>query len=242
MEAATPTAETAIKTASATFALIAGVVSVSSAFAYIIAYKYLSGYFTALGCHWAINLYTPTQIIQTASPVAVYVAGLAFAVWNAYPSMTKEKPQIKTICVLLITATAFYGIHLLIEKYATSYKSYFVWIAFFLAALGVFGAFTTLVGHVFRTHGVMPGAVLFTIVAAYGLFSFSTDRGLTDGRETLLHENGRAKKVSIKGVTTPYWLARIVPYERALVSSELQDGHRTFRIVAVSELTIESKK
>lgn len=242
MEATTSTTETAIKTASATFALIAGVVSVSSAFAYIIAYRYLSGYFTALGCHWALYLYTPTQIIQTASPVAVYLAGLAFAIWQAYPNMTKGEPKIKSIFVILVAAAVFYGIHLLIERYATSYKSYFVWIAFGLAAMGGFGAFTRFVSHVLRTHGVMPGAVLFIIATGFALFYFSTDRGLTHGRETLSHEDGRSKPVRIKGLGTNFWLARIVPYERALVFSELQDGRRTFRVVAISELTIESTK
>lgn len=231
-----------LRQATATFALIAGAISVASAFAYLIAYKYLTAYFYALGCEWAIDLYPPTQIVQTAAPVAVVVVGLAFTIWNAYPAVIQLEPKAKTIAFYFVSAAICYGIHLLIEKFIPGYRSYFIWAAIVLGSIGAFVAITKGIGRVFVIQGPRLGTLLFVIVTAYGLFIFSSDRGRSHGNETLAHENNRGPRVFVKGTTTPFRLARIVPYERALVFSEPKDGRRTYRVVAVSELTINSAR
>jgi hypothetical protein len=55
MEAQPSPTQQAISTASATLALIAGAISVLTAFAYIVAYKYLTAFFAALGCDWRLT-------------------------------------------------------------------------------------------------------------------------------------------------------------------------------------------
>jgi len=242
MDASSSPTKTAISTASATFALIAGAISVASAFAYIIAFKYLTGYFFALGCDWAINLYTPTQIIQTASPIAVIIAGLGFTIWNGYPAFSKVQVSLKTICIFAVPAAACYGIHLLMESFAPSYRSYFDWAAYCLAALGVFAAATKLVQRIFFVQGVEWGSIILVLLTAFSLFLFSGDRGRSAGRDTIAQENGRGSTVRIKGSQGTYRLARVVPYDRALVFSETADGKRAFRVVPITDVSISSRR
>jgi hypothetical protein len=240
MEAQPSPTQQAISTASATLALIAGAISVLTAFAYIVAYKYLTAFFAALGCDWAIDLYPPTQIIQTAAPVAVIVASVGFLIWNVYPAASKSEPETRTILLAIIAASTFYGVHLLIEKFATSYRSYFNWPAYFLAFVAACTLATKVVHRILAAQGIAWGSIVIAILAAWSVFSFSGDRGRSHAQETLGQEEGRGQRVFVKGSTDTYRLARIIPYERALIFSEPLKGNRIFRVVAVTELSMEA--
>lgn len=242
MDAKTFPSQTALTTASATLALIAGAISVVTAFAYIIAYRYLAAYFYVLGCDWAIDLYTPTQLVQTAAPVAVVVAGLSFGIWNGYPSISKLEPKIKAVGALAAGAVLFYCVHLLIEKFGPSYRSYFNWPAFFLAYAAGVTAVMRIIKMIFSARGVALGSLFLMLLTAFGIFLFSSDRGRQHARDTTAHENGRGVQVKLKDSPEPYRLARIVPYDRALVFSVATDGKRTFRVVPATDLSFEASK
>ncbi|HDS1040929.1 TPA: hypothetical protein QDZ42_003976 [Stenotrophomonas maltophilia] len=214
----------------------------ATAFAYIIAYKYLAAYFHVLGCQWAIDLYPPTQLVQTAAPVAVVVAGLVFSIWNGYPSILELDPKLRAIAALATGALLCYLVHILIGKYAHSYHSYFNWPAFLLGYAAAATAVMKYLKAIFAAQGVALGSLFLMLPTAFGIFLFSNERGRAHAEETMGQENGRGAPVMLKDSKVPYRLARIVPYDRALVFSETHDGKRTFRIVAVADLSFVAHK
>jgi len=142
--------------------------------------------------------------------------------------------------IFLIAAAACYSIHLLIEKFSVPYRSYFNWPAFFLACVAGVIVVAKVVKKLFDAQGIAFGSVILILLIAFEIFIFSGERGKSHAQDVIAHKNGRGQEVKMPDSQTRYRLARIVPYERALIFTESTGGKREFRVVSVTEVSFDT--
>lgn len=228
-----------VRTMSESLALIAGTVSVASAFAYILSYQYLKGYFGTLGCAWAIYLYPPTQLIQTAAPLAVAILVVGFLLWHTYDSLSRFKAKPRWIISTGTAAAALFGIHLWIKNYLPTYQSSLDTVAIFPASVSAGMFLQWSMSQIANHRGASFAPLALLILVAFSLLVSAEDRGRSAAEKLLSAKVANVLSVSDdKG--TNYRLARIIPYERALVFSSSQSGKLHFRVIPVDDIVVEA--
>ncbi|HGM6729687.1 TPA: hypothetical protein ACKQBZ_000741 [Stenotrophomonas maltophilia] len=230
-----------VATAGSILAIAASGLSILSAFAFVISYKYLNSFYTEIGASWALDLYSPTQIIQNAAPLGVAFTGFAFAIWNAYPHLREIRVGFLELAILWLASAAFYAVHLLISTYWKDYVSHFYIGAIISAVVAFFFSITKFVKYVFKIQGNHAAAVLLIIGVAYICYMSADILGSRRAKAALSNE-GPAIKISLVGDTSKsdFRLIRMIPYDRALVLLEPADDRLRFRVVNVTDIQVSS--
>ena len=230
-----------VATAGSILAIAASGISILSAFAFVISYKYLNSFYTEIGASWALDLYSPTQIIQNAAPLGVAFTGFAFAIWNAYPHLREIRVGFLELTILWIASAGFYAVHLLISTYWNDYVSHFYIGAIIAAVVALFFSATKFIKYIFKIQGHQAAAVLLIIGVAYICYMSADILGSRRAKAALNNE-AQTTKVSLVRDTSKsdFRLIRMIPYDRALVLLEPADDRLRFRVVSVTEIQINS--
>lgn len=231
-----------IATTGSLFAMAASAVSILTAFGYIISYRYLSAFYRGLGAEWAIDLYPPTQIIQLSAPVAIFLIGFSFTVWNLYPQISKAPVSAAQIFITTIVGVIAFCIHLAVEKYSTRYVSH-IWIVTAIAGgIAALMIATKVVRHLFASRNKVTAATYLLLLLGYGFFHFAETAGARNARRAL-DENGSSLmevRLTSDKIGECYQLVAIVPYERALLRLD-RGTSMEYRVLPISDIIIKAR-
>jgi phosphate/sulfate permease len=222
--------------------MAASAISVLTAFGYVVSYRYLSAFYRGLGAAWAIDLYPPTQIIQISAPVAIFLIGFSFTVWNFYPQISKTPVTITQIFVITAIGALATCTHLAIEKYSTKYVSH-IWIAAAIAGgIAALMITTKVVRHVFESRSKMEAATYLLLLVGYGFFHFAETAGARNARRALDGNGSPVREAHLASDKSAerYQLLAIVPYDRALLRLD-RGTSIEYRVLPISDIIVNAR-